>query len=83
MKVMNEKNKPFTSPIHEINYCNECGDPIMEQEGRFIIEVQWDYYIKDHRSINCFGSKNLCSSCFEKKFGFDNWKNVEPIFKKE
>jgi len=81
------KNRPkyFTSPLRKINYCNECGDPIIETEGRYFVDIQHDVYLSDgYRLLNTnYGHKTFCKKCFKEIFGPLNFKDAESIFKKE
>jgi len=76
-------NRFFTSPLKKINYCSECDNPIKETDGRFHVEVQSDMYIDRMRFLSALGFKTYCSNCFEKLFGYDNWKDSESIYKRE
>ena len=77
-------DKYFTSPEGKINYCNECKKPIKKTEGRYCVEIKEDVYlVNGDRLLNYYGSQTYCDSCFERLFKQFDFKNVEPIFKKE
>jgi len=71
----------FTSPGGETNYCNECKEPILEKNGRFMVSIKFDVIINRHRTFNpLFGHKTFCTKCFHKLFD-SSWKGSQSIYK--
>jgi len=68
IKVFEEikEKEYFKSPEGKVNYCNNCEKPILKKSGRYHVEVQWDFYIDEKRTISYLGGKTFCEDCFEK-----------------
>jgi hypothetical protein len=80
----NRSSKYFTNPLGEINYCNGCGDPIIETKGRYFVDIQHDIYFEDKfRLLGNYGGKTFCEKCFKEIFGPLNFKDAESIYEKE
>jgi len=78
---MSVNDKYFTSPSGEVNYCNECKQPIKETEGRFHVNIDYDFYFNFRRHTGMHGYKTFCDKCFHKLFD-KSWENSESIYKK-
>ena len=84
MKLSKNKQKYFTSPLGEINHCNECGEPIIETNGRYHVKIDFDFYLPDGiRICNSYGYKTFCHLCFQEIFSPLNFRDAESIYKKE
>ena len=58
--------------------------PIIETNGRYNVEVNYDFYFDDgERLITLYGNKNFCSNCFHELFDEIGFKGAEAIYKKE
>jgi len=74
------KREYFTNPLGDINFCNECKEPIEKSKGRYHIDIKDDCYIKNRRFSYLYGYKTFCRDCFEKLFD-KSWKDSESIYK--
>ena len=84
-EAIQKEKKYFTSPLGEVNHCNNCKEPILEKKGRYHVGVDYDFYsrLTGHRFCNLYGYKTFCTKCFDKLFGPFEFKNAESIYKKE
>ena len=71
----------FTSPGGETNYCNECKEPILEKNGRFLVTIKSDIIFHQHRSFNpLYGYRIFCARCFHMLFD-SSWDGDQSIYK--